>query len=734
MTKYVYPCKAIHHYKHLSMNKKLLFIGALALCSIASSAQEIKVYDTHRKWSASFDAIIQGKTVKRLNTKGLTTEATTNTLRVKVITAPNQSESIKDLLEKAGYEAEVATNQMVVASISAHYIPTLAKQDDVLYIEEPRQFRTFMKDVRTDIGATKAQNGTSLDTPYDGTGVIVGVIDQGFEFDHPAFKNSAKRWGASIKNGSLRTTAPNSDSTDDVGHATHVSNIAIGRKVSGSNYSGVAPGAEFLPMMSELSDDAIILQAKAIKNYAESQGKPWVINMSFGGDNGPHDGCTSYDQSLNNMCGKGGIMVAAASNSGNIKHHAQYTFTADNDTVYLYIKPDSYNTDHIILSNIASNSADGKEDINAKLVIFYNGKLYTPTQAQLDKGNFYFESEINPYSNKQNILVSGYGEDLAKAMGIRNVNSCYFMWELSGKKGTSFHAWAASDYSDFARITKKINATNKSITTLSGDTDYTYGEGGASIPNSISVASYNMRTTYKNINGGYSSYKSLGSPSDISTFSSKGPGILPSQTIPTVAAPGGVIISAFSKNSEDFDEYSNDNVQRVTVDGKKYYYGVMSGTSMACPVVTGTIALWLQANPDLTPNDIKDIIKKTARHDTYTDNITWDKSWGYGKIDAYEGLKQAILLRTAINETFNTSTPISIEKSADAWKVLFNNDESYAHIQVVAINGQVIKELRIDQPRHGNESIINLQNLTPGVYLLRVNTTASSATKKIIVK
>ena len=97
-------------------------------------------------------------------------------------------------------------------------------------------------------------------------------------------------------------------------------------------------------------------------------------------------------------------------------------------------------------------------------------------------------------------------------------------------------------------------------------------------------------------------------------------------------------------------------------------------------------------------------------------------------------MKQAILLRTAINETFNTSTPISIEKSADAWKVLFNNDESYAHIQVVAINGQVIKELRIDQPRHGNESIINLQNLTPGVYLLRVNTTASSATKKIIVK
>lgn len=51
-------------------------------------------------------------------------------------------------------------------------------------------------------------------------------------------------------------------------------------------------------------------------------------------------------------------------------------------------------------------------------------------------------------------------------------------------------------------------------------------------------------------------------------------------------------------------------MQDVKVNGQHYYYGVMNGTSMATPVVTGIIALWLQANPDLTPADIVRIMQK----------------------------------------------------------------------------------------------------------------------------
>lgn len=719
------------------MNKKLLLVGCMSLLTLASSAQEIKIYDTQRKWSPTFDALVKGKTVRRMTAKGLQTQSASSTVQVNITTAVDEAEAIADYITQAGYEAEAITNQFVTASIPARFISQLANQEDVLYIDRVRQFRPLMDKVRTDIGADKVQAGTSLDTPYDGTGVIVGVIDQGFEYGHIAFANSAKRWGSSVKNGSLRTTAPTYDSTDDSGHATHVSNIAIGRKVAGSNYHGIAPGAEFLPMASDFSDAAIIAQAKAIKTYAENSGKPWVINMSFGANVGPHDGSTSYDQSMSQFMGKGGIMVAAMGNSGDMNYHVGHTFEADGETVYLYMKPDTeYNSDLDFSSTIMVTAADGKENITLRPVVVYNNKIYRPTDAQLENADVYLSSYINPNSNRQNIDFDGNIKDLCKALGIYNTNTACLMCEIVGKKGITFHAWSEPDYATFTSITRTITATGQRITTLRGDSQYSYGEGAASIPNVISVASYNTATQFKSIDGYTYSYSSLGSVNDLSTFSSKGPNLNEAYATPTVAAPGGCIISAFSKNSQDFDEEGAETVSEVTSGGKKYYYGVMSGTSMATPVVTGTIALWLQANPELTSQDVTTIMRNSSRHDANTSGTTpsWDKDWGYGKIDAYEGLKQAIQLRTAINETLNTSTPVSINKGAGAWKILFNNDESYADITLFSANGQLVKSQHIASPRHGSECVVGLTDIPAGVYLLNINTTASSTTKKIVVK
>lgn len=64
---------------------------------------------------------------------------------------------------------------------------------------------------------------------------------------------------------------------------------------------------------------------------------------------------------------------------------------------------------------------------------------------------------------------------------------------------------------------------------------------------------------------------------------------------------------------------------------------------MSAPVVTGVIALWLQANPRLTPKDCLDIFARTCvRPDhslTYPNNY-----YGYGEIDAAAGIEAAIAM------------------------------------------------------------------------------------------
>ena len=81
-----------------------------------------------------------------------------------------------------------------------------------------------------------------------------------------------------------------------MGHATHVANIAAGSKVSGSDYYGFATDADLILISSDFANSSVLKQAKAIKNYAEKNGQPWVLNMSFGAEIGPHDGSTEFDR------------------------------------------------------------------------------------------------------------------------------------------------------------------------------------------------------------------------------------------------------------------------------------------------------------------------------------------------------------------------------------------------------------------------------------------------------
>ncbi|MBR6828703.1 MAG: S8 family serine peptidase, partial [Prevotella sp.] len=83
-----------------------------------------------------------------------------------------------------------------------------------------------------------------------------------------------------------------------------------------------------------------------------------------------------------------------------------------------------------------------------------------------------------------------------------------------------------------------------------------------------------------------------------------------------------------------------------------YPYTSMSGTSMACPTAAGIIALWLQADPQLTLADVKDILANSCDNDEFT--ASNPIRWGYGKINARKGLDY-MQQATGINLTPNPS-------------------------------------------------------------------------------
>jgi subtilisin family serine protease len=126
------------------------------------------------------------------------------------------------------------------------------------------------------------------------------------------------------------------------------------------------------------------------------------------------------------------------------------------------------------------------------------------------------------------------------------------------------------------------------------------------------------------------------SDDEIASFSNRGPraddgdGEGLDELKPDVVAPGVDIMSAWGSP--------------VGTSGLGYIS--QSGTSMACPHVAGAAALLLEANPNLTPAEIKQIIKETAEprgHASYADvDPDYNVNFGWGIIDAFEAVRKVI--------------------------------------------------------------------------------------------
>jgi serine protease AprX len=136
-------------------------------------------------------------------------------------------------------------------------------------------------------------------------------------------------------------------------------------------------------------------------------------------------------------------------------------------------------------------------------------------------------------------------------------------------------------------------------------------------------------------------------------YSSRGPTAQDFAAKPDVVAPGTGIVSLSVPGSMLYTLHPGNLLGGSLLLGSKPYLS-LTGTSMAAPMVTGTVALMMQANPDLTPNLAKAIIEYTAQRYNYS-----SLSQGAGFLNTEGAVKLARYLYTA--------QPGSIYPSNPAW-------------------------------------------------------------------
>ncbi len=638
--------------------------------------------------------------------------------------------AVKCSLEAMCIIPKVISPSILTAYVPADKIECLTEIPAIKRIVGKRSMKLSMENVRHSANITKVHDGVDLETPYTGKGVIVGVIDAGIEFDHIAFRESkdstriVAAWGMLSKHsqpiyGSANIIAAKTDGIDEC-HGTHVMGIAAGGKtMSGSNSYGVAPGAEIVAIGSEeLSDADIFNGMDLIRDIAETEDKPWVVNCSWGLINHSHDGYEDFTLALSEYAQNKGHIVAASGNESDQYLHAMHEFSSDDEKIYVLIN--HRQNDDFYINFVSEDTMDYKIE-----PYIYNTRTKEMTQVSSIKwdasGSMFYEwrnEYTNRYEKVAEVIVSGeYDEGL---LDDYNSSSWRIAYGITGHRGQIIHSWV-DDYSSFAFVS--------SPQFIQPDTRYSINSPAIG-KDIICVGAYVSSPSYQSYQSQTISWTSdkIG---DLCGFSSVGPSLDNLQK-PDICAPGAVVSSAFNGRAKSF--HLNSEVTEIrSFEGEKYYYGAMMGTSMAAPVVTGTLALWLEANPDLTQAQILEIFRKTSMPFDNQVFGEWDDRYGYGKIQAYEGLKEALRMSTGITPIRNSETPVTILKNHDKWRILFNNGESYARIVVYTSDGRQVYTKTLSHLERGQEEQVSFAFLPKGMYIVSIQTRNSSVAYKMAI-
>ncbi|MBR4772724.1 MAG: S8 family serine peptidase [Bacteroidales bacterium] len=594
------------------------------------------------------------------------------------------TKAIETQLEEIGARPQGTIGRYIMVSCPAGAVGQIADIQGVTFISKSPRVSPKTLVSKEVTGVSKVHSGTeNLPQAFTGKDVVVGVIDLGFDFTHPAFQDA---------DGNLRIKAFYSpfmpqeeegyepvvtlDGTEldgkayttpeeilalgtDYGgdsHGTHTSITAAGSTFGWAG--GMAPDADIV--LCEYQNGQlffvedwgynVIQGIQYIRDYAKRAGKPYVVSISLNSHDGPHDGTGPVTSILNQLALENTNIAMCASNEGCDSCYVNYAYAA-NDTL------------HTIMAGMLSYAyARNPGDMSFQLGLF---DISTGTETWRSEPLHSNGEGCYFYIDFQNNVIEG---DFEKCYDIVDylkdiVKDGYMLFSIGNMEdGRARMSFEHKGLPDNYIFTLHIACPENSMVDLWGDygtfflglpgSDY-YSRGSSRVSmgdfctggNLITVGSWVAKESFINIQGETIEDWTLpegGSPGTYTYFSSYGID-LAGYSHPFVSTPGSSIISAVNHFDPSYLPKTEDVVAQ---DADGYLWAAMSGTSMATPTAAGIIALWLEAKPDLTYEQIKEAIAATAITDEFTEAAP--HRFGHGKMDAYKGLLYVLGISTAI--------------------------------------------------------------------------------------
>lgn len=634
-----------------------------------------------------------------------------------------------------------------VADIPLSAIAPLSLSDKVLRIEAGRSHRLTLDTAAVVVNARQVWGADRLPRAFTGSGVVVGVMDVGFDATSPNFYDVALN-GTRIRRfwdqlspdsiGSGLYVGADYRSSEDIlryahshdglfeTHGTHTLGIAAGTGFD-TPYRGMAYDADICIVSNAVNTDLPLIPQeqlykytsatdalgfKYIFDYADEVGKPCVASFSEGSTQSFGHEEELFEQALASMTGPGRILVASAGNDGGEHTYQRKPAGVERDGVFFLSE-----------SERSSFSVVSDRPFSFRITAYKDGQRQSvtiPAASVVEAEDSLLEDSADFFGCALRYSVRAVRPYFSSALTAYDIVA-----EMKGGVGCpvqlSCEAVGSDACVDFYSNGMKFYSSSADSSISGGESASSIGSP-ACAPAVICVGATAYRDHSVNVDG-TPLYFDCGHDGAVASYSSVGP-TRDGRVKPDVVAPGTFIVSSASSYCLEADSAGSmrkDLTGLSEFNGRRYPWTSYVGTSMSTPMVAGVIALWLQANPQLDKEQILDIFSSTCRRRDGMPLGTKDNHWGYGEVDAYAGLLKVLGIDAIDGLSVNRlhGFDVSLRGGALCISSSGNAVGDVINVRVYNMSGQEIlgREVCLE----GGRAEVGLGGVPAGVYAVQID-------------